>query len=119
MFFGKKQAGDAEQMPMMNMPHEGFGPEQQFAYDHEGFYSGQAPMGYPVEPYNFCDPCMENVEMECGCPCPEVYVVQKGDSVYKIAKKFGVDWRELAEYNHLANPALIYPGERLFIPPSC
>lgn len=46
-----------------------------------------------------------------------IYVVRPGDTVYKIAQMYGLDWRELAGYNHLGNPDWIYPGERLFIPP--
>ncbi|HHV65499.1 MAG TPA: LysM peptidoglycan-binding domain-containing protein [Peptococcaceae bacterium] len=107
MFFGKKQTGFMNQPPAMNMvnqPYEGFVPEQ------------TVPMGYAHDPY-CCwlpchDPCMEAEMLE-----PQVYVVQRGDTVYKIAQKFGLDWRELAGFNHLGNPDLIYPGERLFIPP--
>lgn len=74
------------------------------------------PMGY-VDPYNPCLPGEFYVPCPEEKPQPQIYVVQKGDSVYKIAQKFGLDWRELAGYNHLGNPDLIYPGERLFIPP--
>lgn len=50
-------------------------------------------------------------------PRHHIYVVRKGDTVYKIAQMYGLDWRELAGYNRLGNPNLIYPGQRLFIPP--
>lgn len=50
-------------------------------------------------------------------PIRHVHIVRKGETVYKIAKHFGLDWRELAGYNHLGNPNLIYPGQRLEIPP--
>ncbi|KLU58946.1 spore coat assembly protein ExsA [Peptococcaceae bacterium CEB3] len=46
----------------------------------------------------------------------QVHIVRKGETVYKIARRYGLDWRELAGYNHLGNPNLIYPGERLMIP---
>ncbi|MGI5901878.1 MAG: LysM peptidoglycan-binding domain-containing protein [Desulfitobacteriia bacterium] len=63
-----------------------------------------------VDPLHYCEPVRE---------CPEVYVVKKGDTVYKIAQRYCVDWRELARFNNLCNPNLIYPGDRLFIPPRC
>ena len=44
------------------------------------------------------------------------YVVVAGDTVGKIAAKYGVDWKELARYNKLANPNLIYVGQVLKIP---
>lgn len=49
-------------------------------------------------------------------PAPEVYVVQKGDSVYKIAKRFGTTMRAIILANNLRNPNLIYPGQLLYIP---
>lgn len=49
-------------------------------------------------------------------PAPEVYVVKKGDSVYKIAKRFGTTMRAIILANNLRNPDLIYPGQLLYIP---
>jgi LysM repeat protein len=60
-----------------------------------------------------CDPCQ--VEY---VPIAHVHVVRKGETVYSIAMMHGLDWRELAGYNRLGNPNLIYPGEHLEIPPS-
>jgi len=50
-------------------------------------------------------------------PQVRVHVVRAGETVYKIAQRYGLDWRELAGFNHLGNPNLIYPGQRLEIPP--
>ena len=44
------------------------------------------------------------------------YVVVAGDTVSKIAIRYGLDWKELAQYNELANPNLIYVGQTLKIP---
>lgn len=60
-----------------------------------------------------CDPC--NLEY---VPVARIHVVRSGETVYSIAKMHGLDWRELAGYNRLGNPNLIYPGEHLEIPPS-
>ena len=43
------------------------------------------------------------------------YVVKKGDSLYKIAKEYGVTVNELLTINGLNN-ALIYPDQVLIIP---
>ncbi len=66
--------------------------------------------GYPPMHYEHAE-----CEVEVG-PRPLVHVVRKGETVYKIAKRYGLDWREVAGYNHLGNPNLIYPGQRLLIP---
>ena len=43
------------------------------------------------------------------------YVVKQGDSLYKIAKEYGVTVNELLNVNGLKN-ALIYPNQVLIIP---
>jgi lipoprotein NlpD len=47
---------------------------------------------------------------------PEVYVVQKGDTLYSIAFNYGFGYRELAELNGIKNPGAIAIGQtiRLF-----
>jgi lipoprotein NlpD len=47
---------------------------------------------------------------------PEVYVVQKGDTLYSIAFNYGFGYRELAELNGIQNPSAISIGQtiRLF-----
>ncbi|RME37462.1 MAG: LysM peptidoglycan-binding domain-containing protein, partial [Thermoflexia bacterium] len=44
------------------------------------------------------------------------YVVQPGDRLFRIALRFGVDYRALAAYNNILNPDRIYPGQVLRIP---
>ncbi|MBE3553468.1 MAG: DUF839 domain-containing protein [Thermicanus sp.] len=44
------------------------------------------------------------------------YVVKPGDVLWKIGRKYGVDWHVIAEYNHLKNPHLILVGQKLLIP---
>ncbi|SFM61435.1 peptidoglycan DD-metalloendopeptidase family protein [Halopseudomonas yangmingensis] len=41
------------------------------------------------------------------------YVVQRGDTLYQIAFRYGMDWRALATHNRIAAPYTIYPGQRL------
>lgn len=44
---------------------------------------------------------------------PEFHVVKKGDTLYSIALDYGQDYRELAAWNNLEDPALIRPEQRL------
>ncbi|HVT31764.1 MAG TPA: peptidoglycan DD-metalloendopeptidase family protein [Rhodanobacteraceae bacterium] len=41
------------------------------------------------------------------------YRVQRGDTLYSIAFRHGVDYRELADWNGIAPPYTIYPGREL------
>jgi lipoprotein NlpD len=45
------------------------------------------------------------------------YRVQRGDTLYSIAFRHGVDYRELAEWNGIASPYTIYPGRELRLSP--
>lgn len=44
-----------------------------------------------------------------------IYIVQKGDTLYSIAFLNGVDYRDVADWNHLENPAAIQIGQQLQI----
>lgn len=46
----------------------------------------------------------------------ESYVVQPGDTLGRIAARFGTTVSTLAQANDIADPSLIYPGQRLIIP---
>lgn len=41
------------------------------------------------------------------------HVVQRGDTLYSIAWKYGLAYRELAAMNHIRSPYTIYSGQRL------
>ena len=50
---------------------------------------------------------------------PKKYTVVKDDSLWKIAEReygTGYNWTRIVEYNNLANPDLIYPGNVLMLP---
>jgi lipoprotein NlpD len=44
---------------------------------------------------------------------PDRYAVQSGDTLYQIAWKFGLDFRNLARWNGIEAPYVIYPGQQL------
>jgi lipoprotein NlpD len=46
------------------------------------------------------------------------YIVAKGDTLYSIAFRKGVDFRDLAQWNRIAVPYTIWPGQRLTLSPS-
>lgn len=43
------------------------------------------------------------------------YIVEPGDTLWKIAKKYHTTWQELAKLNKLENPNLLIPGSKLII----
>lgn len=57
----------------------------------------------------------------CPCSCPigfkGRYTVVQGDTMFLIAKRFGVSLRSLINANpHITNPDLIFPGDVLCVP---
>lgn len=48
---------------------------------------------------------------------PEVYVVQKGDTLYSIAFNYGFDYHELAELNGIKDPRVISIGQEIHLFP--
>ena len=49
-------------------------------------------------------------------PQDVVYTVRSGDTLSGIAAKYGTTYQALANYNGIANPSLIYPGQKIKIP---
>ncbi|WP_018872453.1 peptidoglycan DD-metalloendopeptidase family protein [Thioalkalivibrio sp. ALJ16] len=48
-----------------------------------------------------------------GASMPDTHVVQRNETLYRIAQRYGLEWRDLAERNAIGAPYLIYPGQRL------
>lgn len=46
----------------------------------------------------------------------EKYTVQKGDNMYAIARKYGMDYQSLLKLNGLDDKDYIYPNETILIP---
>lgn len=48
-----------------------------------------------------------------SAPAGDTYTVQPGDTLYKISVQYGVDYRDLAAWNGIEAPYVIYPKQRL------
>ena len=118
-----------EMQPGMYQEMQGMPEMERMLHGMQGM-----PGAYPHFDYDPCcqmpcPPCSEPI-MQPTCPMPmptplpaptptpahEVYVVKPGDSVYKIAKRFGTTMQAIILANNLRNPDRIYPGETLYIP---
>jgi LysM repeat protein len=71
----------------------------------------------------------QRLAIPCGSPPPPgppappapapggvYYVVHRGDTLAKIAMRFGVSIWSIVRANNIANPNVIYVGQRFFIP---
>ena len=47
----------------------------------------------------------------------EYHVVQSGDTLYSIAWRYGLNYRDLASINGIRSPFTIYKGQRLHVKP--
>ncbi len=63
------------------------------------------------------------LRVPCTVPPPspspavcDVHIVQRGEWLTLIASRFGVSADAVADLNHLSNPNLLFPGQRLLIP---
>ena len=44
------------------------------------------------------------------------HTVERGQTLFRIAKNYGVDWHELMAVNHVSNPSALEVGQKIFIP---
>ena len=56
-------------------------------------------------------PAKSAIPVQAGVP--DVHIVARGDTLHGIAWRYGLDFRELVRWNRLANPDLIYVGQRM------
>lgn len=48
-------------------------------------------------------------------PAPAQYSVQRGDTLYSIAWRYGLDFRSVAANNRISSPYTIYPGQKVYL----
>jgi len=46
---------------------------------------------------------------------PSTYTVQRGDTLYSITWRYGLDYRTIAAANEISSPYIIYPGQKLYL----
>jgi LysM repeat protein len=49
----------------------------------------------------------------------QVYVVQPGNNLFRIGLQYGCTVDQMASYNNIPAPYIIYVGQQILIPPSC
>ena len=82
-------------------------------------YFGEAyrPFGIAADVVQYAG---KKIKEEKPAPRPhpkgKTYIVRKGDTVWKISKKFGVHPEEIKFLNELPNDGKIVVGQRLVIP---
>ncbi len=54
----------------------------------------------------------------CSAEVDGVHVVEAGDTLWRVATRYGISVPTMARANGISNPALIYTGQRLNIPGS-
>lgn len=73
--------------------------------------------GYTQQPAGI--PQHADTRLPARTPIPGgSYVVTRGDTLYSIAFRKGVDFRDLAQWNAIAAPYTIWPGQRLTLTPA-
>jgi murein DD-endopeptidase MepM/ murein hydrolase activator NlpD len=50
-------------------------------------------------------------------PPPNVHVVERGETLYSVSRRYNVDTRSLALLNGLSRPWAVWPGDEILLPP--
>lgn len=75
------------------------------------------PVGGDMPPLDLIEP--EPIVAEFAPPVSSTYVVQKGDTLWSIARRTygdGQRWREIAQVNGISDPAKLRVGQTLAMP---
>lgn len=57
----------------------------------------------------------ENAEGQISAASAVIYMVQPGDSLWSIAKKYHTTMEDILAVNEIENPDLLYPGQKLLV----
>lgn len=71
---------------------------------------------YKISKLNVIDEIQTNGEREKEDYSIMMYIVKKGDSLWKIAKDYGSTVEDIIRTNGIENENLIMPGQKIFIP---
>ena len=71
---------------------------------------------YKMANMNLIDTIEENGEREEQDYSLIIYIVKKGDTIWKIAKQFGSTVDDIVRTNGIEDENLIMPGQKLYIP---
>ncbi|MEH6588703.1 MAG: peptidoglycan DD-metalloendopeptidase family protein [Halioglobus sp.] len=58
---------------------------------------------------------VEDRNTQAKSAAPSTYRVQKGDTLFSIAWRYGLDFRAVASNNRIAAPYTIYPGQKIYL----
>jgi len=58
---------------------------------------------------------VEDRRVKSKSAAPSVYSVQRGDTLYSITWRYGLDYRTVAAANRISSPYTIYPGQKLYL----
>jgi membrane-bound lytic murein transglycosylase D len=79
----------------------------------DGPYELKVPLGTTAAVRAAVEIDASAVRKIAPAPRPGVHVVQAGDTVCRIARRYGVSTKQLVAWNGLDRPDRIFPGERL------
>ena len=100
----------------------GFGTDTGSWQKWSGFQyssSGSVPGIYGnVDLDRFRDSVFLSRDIPSSNTTPDIYIIQRGDTLSGIAYRYHTTVEQLVSLNHISNPNLIYPGTRLILPAS-
>ena len=64
------------------------------------------------------DPRVSDIWAQSAVSRTTTHIVKKGETLYSIAFAYGLNFREVANWNNISSPFVIYPGQRLNLVPS-
>jgi len=76
----------------------------------------EARVNYSIEKDFLVDIAVADEEVPLKKASVTIYVVQPGDTLWKIAKRYYTTIDEIVRVNNIENPDLIYPNDKLIIP---
>ncbi|MGE5575879.1 MAG: LysM peptidoglycan-binding domain-containing protein, partial [Syntrophothermus sp.] len=106
---GVQEAAPEDVQTVIPGENQGYqGHQRNQAYPPNQVYQA-FPQGWPQQPPASYYP-------PTAYPPENIYVVQAGDTLVQIARRFGTTTEALATRNFITNPDYIYPGQILFVP---